>query len=49
MSSTNILLALRRRLLAILRTCVATVAGRLTLCRTTLFVVLMSPLCTNLV
>jgi hypothetical protein len=47
MSSTNIRLALSRRVLAIVRTCVATLAGRLTLCRTALFSARITPLCTK--
>src|SRR5258708_33274915 len=48
-SSTNMRFALRRRVRAIVRTCAATFAGRLTLCRTALFAALMAPLCTRLV
>src|ERR1039457_2974451 len=49
MSSSIIRLALSLRALAKLRTCVATFAGKLLLCRTVLFAVLMPPLCTKLV
>jgi hypothetical protein len=49
MSSTNIRFALRRRVRAIVRTCAATFAGRLTLWRTALLAVFIAPLCTRLV
>ena len=48
-SSTNIRLALRRRRFAILRTWVATFAGRVTLWRTVLFLDIMTPVCTIVV
>jgi hypothetical protein len=49
MSSSSIRLALSLRDLAKLRTWAATFAGRLTLCRTALFAILITPLCTKLV
>src|ERR1019366_7918873 len=49
MSSSSIRLALSLRALARLRTWAATFAGKLTLCRTTLFTVPITPLCTKLV
>jgi hypothetical protein len=49
MSSTSILLALNLRAFAMLRTCTATLDGKLTLWRTVLLSVLISPLCTKVV
>src|ERR1019366_486012 len=49
MSSSSIRLALSLRALARLRTWAATFAGKLTLCRTTLFAVPITPLCTRMV
>ena len=48
-SSNSNRLALSLRAFAKLRTCEATFAGKLMLCRTDLLVVLISPLCTKLV
>src|ERR1035441_7177549 len=49
MSSSSIRLALSLRDLAKLRTWAATFAGKLTLCRTALFAILITPLCTKMV
>src|ERR1017187_8975866 len=47
MSSTSIRLVLTLRFFARVRAWAATLAGKLTLCRTVLFAVRMAPLCTN--
>jgi hypothetical protein len=49
MSSSSIRLALNLRALAKVRTWAATLAGKLTLCRTALFAIVITPLCIKMV